>query len=172
MQFNRDATGKLNPLPKPSVDTGMGLERVAAVLQGKISNFDTDLFMPLIRKAEEFTRCRYGSDRESSIRRCASSPTTRAPPHFSSADGVMPSNEGRGYVLRKIMRRGMRHARLLEPTDAVLYGYGRCGPRIDGRAYPELMGTAGEHVLKVVAEEEQPLPRARRSRSRASSTKT
>ncbi len=114
MQFNRDASGKLNPLPKPSVDTGAGLERITAVLQGKISNFDTDLFMPLTKAAARLTGlCQAritedgvkGSKTKKSLRIVADHARAST---FLIADGVMPSNEGRGYVLRKIMRRGMR----------------------------------------------------------------
>jgi len=154
MQFNRDANGKLNPLPRPSVDTGMGLERVAAVLQGKISNFETDLFMPLIRKAEEFTAAKYGKNPKTDPSFRIVADHARATT-FLIGDGVMPSNEGRGYVLRKIMRRGMRHVRLLEPekpffTDLVL-----AVRELMADAYPELMGPAGAHIQKVVAEEER-----------------
>jgi len=154
MQFNRDSEGQLAPLPKPSVDTGMGLERVAAVLEGKISNFDTDLFMPLIHKAEEFTEARYGRDPklDPSFRIVADHARATT---FLIADGVVPSNEGRGYVLRKIMRRGMRHARLLEPTRAFFTDMVVAVRELMGDAYPELMGPAGEHALKVVAEEER-----------------
>ncbi|HXQ25432.1 MAG TPA: alanine--tRNA ligase [Candidatus Acidoferrales bacterium] len=154
MQFNRDAEGKTWPLPKPCVDTGMGLERVAAVMQGKVSNFDTDLFMPLIHKAEEFSLARYGRDPklDPSFRIVADHARATT---FLIADGVMPSNEGRGYVLRKIMRRGMRHALLLGPekpffTDLVL-----AVRELMADAYPELMGSAGAHVPKVVSEEER-----------------
>ena len=154
MQFNRDASARLSPLPKPSVDTGMGLERVAAVLQGQISNFETDLFMPLIHKAEEFVHVKYGSDpkKDPSFRIVADHARATT---FLIGDGVMPSNEGRGYVLRKIMRRGMRHVRLLEPekpffTDLVL-----AVRELMADAYPELMGSAGAHIPKVVAEEER-----------------
>src|SRR2546425_7391108 len=118
MQFNRDATGKLTPLPKPCVDTGMGLERVAAVLQGKISDYDTDLFQPLMKRAAELCGVEYeeemrsdeGKSGEASLR--VISDHARATT-FLIADGVLPSNEGRGYVLRKIMRRAIRHARML-----------------------------------------------------------
>ena len=154
MQFNRDASGKLNPLPRPSVDTGMGLERVAAVLEGKVSNFDTDIFMPLIHKAEEFTSAKYGRDRKKDPSFRIVADHARATT-FLVADGVIPSNEGRGYVLRKIMRRGMRHARLLDPeklffTDLVLAVREQMSA-----AYPELMGSAGAHIPKVVTEEER-----------------
>jgi alanyl-tRNA synthetase len=154
MQFNRDASGKLNPLPRPSVDTGMGLERLAAVLQGKISNFETDLFMPLIREAQEHVPAKYGQDPkcDPSFRIVADHARATT---FLIADGVIPSNEGRGYVLRKIMRRGMRHASLLGPdkpffTDLVL-----AVRELMADAYPELMGPAGAHVPKVVSEEER-----------------
>ena len=154
MQFNRDASGQLSPLPRPSVDTGMGLERLAAVLQGKISNFDTDLFLPLIHEAERHVPARYGRDSrlDPSFRIVADHARAAT---FLIADGVMPSNEGRGYVLRKIMRRGMRHARLLGPekpffTDMVL-----AVREFMAEAYPELMGAAGAHVPKVVSEEER-----------------
>jgi len=145
---------QLHPLPKPSVDTGMGLERVAAVLQGKISNFETDLFMPLIRKAEEFTSAKYGKNPKTDPSFRIVADHARATT-FLIGDGVMPSNEGRGYVLRKIMRRGMRHVRLLEPekpffTDLVL-----AVRELMADAYPELMGPAGAHIQKVVAEEER-----------------
>jgi alanyl-tRNA synthetase len=154
MQFNRDAAGKLNPLPRPSVDTGAGLERLAAVLEGKISNFDTDLFMPLIREAEKHVPAQYGRDAklDPSFRIVAdhSRATT-----FLIADGVIPSNEGRGYVLRKIMRRGMRHARLLGPEKPFFTEMIVAVRELMGGAYPELLGEAGAHVLKVVAEEER-----------------
>jgi alanyl-tRNA synthetase len=159
MQYNREAPREgvpglyLNLLPKPSVDTGMGLERVAAVLQGRISNFDTDLFMPLIRKAEEFTEARYGRDPklDPSFRIVADHARATT---FLITDGVIPSNEGRGYVLRKIMRRGMRHARLLGPTRAFFTDMVLAVRELMADAYPELMGPAGEHALKVVSEEE------------------
>ncbi|HUA01590.1 MAG TPA: alanine--tRNA ligase [Candidatus Aquilonibacter sp.] len=153
MQFNRSADGALNPLPKPSVDTGMGLERVAAVKQGVVSNFDTDLFLPLIHKAEEFTEARYGKDAklDPSFRIVADHARATT---FLITDGVIPSNEGRGYVLRKIMRRGMRHARLLQPTRAFFTDMVVAVRELMAGAYPELMGPSGEHALKVVAEEE------------------
>ncbi len=131
MQFDRDASGKLNPLPKPSIDTGMGLERVASVLQGVISNYETDLFTPLVQRAaqlcgidlhkeldaKEHRAARHGA---ASLRVIADHARATA---FLIADGVLPSNEGRGYVLRKIMRRAMRHAWLLgQKRPVVLTG--------------------------------------------------
>ncbi len=112
MQFNRDASGTVTPLPKPSIDTGAGLERLAAVLQGKISNFDTDLFLPLIEFASKISGTAYGAARDNDASLRILSDHSRAAT-FLISDGVTPSNEGRGYVLRKILRRGIRHGRLL-----------------------------------------------------------
>src|ERR1700758_835012 len=114
MQFDRDASGKLNPLPKPSIDTGMGLERGTTVLQGKISNYETDLFTPLIKRAAELTGASLKKelDKEAKTKSAASlrviADHSRAAT-FLISDGVLPSNEGRGYVLRKIIRRAMTH---------------------------------------------------------------
>jgi len=111
MQFNRDASGKLNLLPKPSVDTGAGLERITAVLQGKISNFDTDLFQPLMDEAARLCHAeRQELENQASLRIIADHARAST---FLIADGVTPSNEGRGYVLRKIIRRALRHAEKL-----------------------------------------------------------
>ncbi len=131
MQFNRDASGKFNPLPKPSVDTGMGLERVAAVLQNKISNFDTDLFTPLIERVADLAGIDvehelkqpylyFKTDGETSEALGGRMPSVRiVADHtraatFLIADGLIPSNEGRGYVLRKIIRRALIHVRHLQ----------------------------------------------------------
>jgi alanyl-tRNA synthetase len=115
MQFNRDSSGKVAPLPKPSIDTGAGLERLATVIQGKLSNFDTDLFQPLIQKAAELTGAHYGKnpDSDASLRIIADHSRAAT---FLVSDGVVPSNEGRGYVLRKIIRRALRHANLLQSS--------------------------------------------------------
>jgi alanyl-tRNA synthetase len=141
MQFNRDASGKVIPLPKPSIDTGAGLERLAAVIQGKLSNFDTDLFQPLIQKAAELTGTRYGKnpDSDASLRIIADHSRAAT---FLVSDGVIPSNEGRGYVLRKIIRRALRHANLLQASAAapatVLPPMAEAVKREMGAAYPEL----------------------------------
>ena len=152
MQFNRVGKGmlvyadregvfpksyELEPLPKPSVDTGMGLERVAAVLQNKISNFDTDLFTPLIRKAEELTGVTYGSDLKGDASLRIVADHSRAAT-FLISDGVVPSNEGRGYVLRKITRRAMRHFQRLEPNSNHLWEMVRIVVELMGDAYPEI----------------------------------
>jgi alanyl-tRNA synthetase len=126
MQFDRDASGKLNPLPKPSIDTGAGLERMAAVLQDVISNYDTDLFTPLIKHAAEMTgtSLKKELDKEAHTKSAASlrviADHSRAAT-FLISDGVIPSNEGRGYVLKKIIRRAITHGRLLGQKGTFLY---------------------------------------------------
>jgi alanyl-tRNA synthetase len=141
MLFNRDASGKVIPLPKPSIDTGAGLERLAAVIQGKLSNFDTDLFQPLIQKAAELTATRYGKDPDSDASLRIIADHSRAAT-FLVSDGVIPSNEGRGYVLRKIIRRALRHANLLQASAAapatVLPPMAEAVKLEMGAAYPEL----------------------------------
>jgi alanyl-tRNA synthetase len=161
MQFNRDAGGTLIPLPKPSIDTGMGLERVAAVLQSKISNYETDLFVPLMKRAAELCGVKFSEEmtREASEDGAASlrviADHARATT-FLIADGVLPSNEGRGYVLRKIMRRAIRHARLLgQEQPVVLNEMVHVVQRMMEGAYPELRGPSFAHVPKVVYAEEQ-----------------
>ncbi len=147
MQFNRDASGTLNPLPKPSVDTGTGLERLTAVLQGKISNFDTDLFVPLMKRAAElckidFNREEAMDDRKGAAARCASSRTTSRATTFLISDGVVPSNEGRGYVLRKIIRRAMCHGKLLGLAEPFFCQLSYAVRDLMRDAYPELNESA------------------------------
>jgi alanyl-tRNA synthetase len=158
MQFDRDAQGTLNLLPKPSIDTGMGLERTAAVLQGKISNFETDLFTPLIHKAGELTSTLYRdgtAPTDASLRiiadhaRCAT---------FLISDGVLPANEGRGYVLRKILRRGIRHGRLLGQEKPFMREMVYAVRDEMAGAYPELKESA-DRVAKVVEAEERQFAR-------------
>ncbi|WP_102959141.1 alanine--tRNA ligase [Mangrovicella endophytica] len=135
MQFEQIEPGNRVPLPRPSIDTGMGLERVAAVLQGVHDNYDIDLFRTLIRASEELIGVDAVGERRASHRVIADHLRATA---FLIADGVLPSNEGRGYVLRRIMRRAMRHARLLGAREPILY---RLLPTLVGemgRAYPEL----------------------------------
>ena len=152
MQFDRDASGKLNPLPKPSIDTGMGLERVASVLQGVISNYDTDLFTPLIKRAAELTgtSLKKELDKEAHTKSAASlrviADHSRAAT-FLISDGVLPSNEGRGYVLRKIIRRAITHGRLLGQTKPFLNEMVFAVRDLMQDAYPELKETA-ERVAK------------------------
>ena len=134
MQFDRSVNpktgeGTLAPLPKPCVDTGAGLERIAAVMQGKLSNFDTDLFTPLIAKAAELTGTTYkdGESRSDASLRIIADHSRAAT--FLISDGVLPANEGRGYVLRKILRRGIRHGRLLGQEKPFMYPDGLRRPR-------------------------------------------
>jgi len=159
MQFDRDAVGKLNPLPKPSIDTGMGLERLTAVLQGVVSNYDTDLFVPLIKRAAELTgtSLKRELDKEAHTKSAASlrviADHSRAAT-FLISDGVLPSNEGRGYVLRKIIRRAITHGRLLGQTKPFLYEMVFAVRDLMQDAYPELIETSPQ-VSKVVLSEEQ-----------------
>jgi alanyl-tRNA synthetase len=143
MQWNRDASGNLTPLPKPSVDTGMGLERIAAVLQGVISNYDTDLFVPLIKRAAEVCgvdfqreeKLEEGRGGAASLRVIADHARATA---FLTAEGLLPSNEGRGYVLRKIMRRAIYHGRLLGQNKPFLLDVVNAVRELMKVAYPEL----------------------------------
>jgi alanyl-tRNA synthetase len=186
MQFDRSAvvdtagktTGyKLTPLPKPSIDTGMGLERVAAVLQGKVSNFETDLFTPLIQRAAELTGQRVSESAGQQVSELAATPPKQsldgAPAElvnnaslriiadharaatFLISDGVVPSNEGRGYVLRKILRRGIRHGRLLGQEKPFLFQMVYAVRDLMQGAYPELIDTAARVARVVEAEEKQ-----------------
>src|SRR5215472_1037244 len=158
MQFDRDASGKLTPLPKPSIDTGMGLERVTAVLQGVISNYETDLFTPLIKRAAELTGASLKKelDKEAHTKSAASlrviADHSRAAT-FLISDGVHPSNEGRGYVLRKIIRRGITHGRLLGQTKPFLYQMVFAVRDLMNDAYPELNEIADRVSKAVLAEE-------------------
>jgi alanyl-tRNA synthetase len=166
MQFDRDSSGKLTPLPKPSIDTGMGLERVTAVLQGVISNYETDLFTPLIKRAAELTgtvgtapraiQAERSSAAAASHKAAASlrviADHSRAAT-FLISDGVLPSNEGRGYVLRKIIRRAITHGRLLGQTKPFLYQMVFAVRDLMQDAYPELNESA-DRVSKTVQVEE------------------
>ncbi len=158
MQFDRDSSGKLTPLPKPSIDTGAGLERVASVLQGVVSNYDTDLFTPLIKRAAELTgvSLKKEEEKESHSKSAASlrviADHSRAAT-FLISDGVTPSNEGRGYVLRKIIRRAITHGRLLGQTKPFLNQMVFAVRDLMQDAYPELRETA-DRVSKAVLVEE------------------
>ena len=152
MQFNRDASGKMTPLPKPSIDTGMGLERMAAVMQGKSSSYDTDLLRPLISHVERLSGKRYGADAEHDVSMQVIADHARAAT-FLIADGVMPSNEWRGYVLRRIMRRAMRHGRMLGLMEPFLWDVTKTVVEILGGAYPEIV-EAQERVASAVKQEE------------------
>ena len=152
MQFNRDASGTVEPLPKPSIDTGAGLERLAAVLQGKISNFDTDLFVPLIERAGELIGIQPGKSAQSDASLRIIADHARAST-FLISDGVVPSNEGRGYVLRKIIRRGIRHGRLHGANEPFMADMTRAVHKLMREAYPELDDSI-ERVAKIVLSEE------------------
>ena len=158
MQFDRDAGGKLNPLPKPSIDTGMGLERVASVLQGVISNYDTDLFTPLIARAAELTGVSLAKEKQKEEKATAAASLRVIADHaraatFLISDGVLPGNEGRNYVLRKIIRRAITHGRLLGQTKPFLHQMVAAVRDLMQDAYPELKETA-ERVAKAVLAEE------------------
>ncbi|MGA8617257.1 MAG: alanine--tRNA ligase [Candidatus Sulfotelmatobacter sp.] len=158
MQFDRDASGKLNPLPKPSIDTGMGLERVTAVLQRVISNYDTDLFTPLIKRAAELTGTSVTRELEKEAKAKSAASLRVIADHsraatFLISDGVLPSNEGRGYVLRKIIRRAITHGRLLGQTKPFLYQMVFAVRDLMRDAYPELKETAERVSQYVLAEE-------------------
>src|ERR1700733_16223894 len=158
MQFNRDASGNLNPLPKPSVDTGMGLERVTAVLEHVVSNYDTDLFLPLTGRAAEL--CGVDLKKEESLEEGRGGAAslrvvadhTRATT-FLLNDGVVPSNEGRGYVLRKIIRRAIHHGRLLGQENPFLFQMVFAVRDEMKLAYPELVESA-DRIAGIVKGEE------------------
>ncbi len=154
MQYDRQADGALTPLPRPSVDTGAGLERIAAVMQQEDDNFHTDLFLPILRRAEAligrpYTRTATGTD--ISFRVLADHARAVG---FLLADGVYPGNEGRGYVLRRILRRAVRHAWLLGRREPTLAQLTRTVVELMGEAYPELQARA-EFIQQTTAAEEQ-----------------
>src|SRR3989454_5914422 len=153
MQFNRDASGKMTPLPKPSSNTGMGLERLAAIMQGKMSDYDTDLFRPLIGHVERLSKIAYGARTEHDVSMQVIADHARAAT-FLITDGVTPSNEWRGYVLRRIMRRAMRHGRMLGLTEPFLWEVTGTVVEIMGAAYPEIVEARGR-VADVVKQEEE-----------------
>jgi alanyl-tRNA synthetase len=152
MQFDRNTNGVLTPLPRPSIDTGLGLERVAAILQGKISNYDSDLLRPIIDRAAELLGVAYGEDAKSDIALRIIADHSRAT-EFLIHDGVVPSNDGRGYVLRKIMRRAMRHARRIGATQPFLFQFTGFVAELMRPAYPELMENL-PRVARIVKDEE------------------
>ena len=152
MQFERDEDGKVRDLPAPSIDTGMGLERVAAVVQGKLSNYDTDLFTPLLAAAASKCDKVYGDDAGDDVSLRVIADHLRALT-FLIADGVMPGNEGRGYVLRKIMRRAMRHGRRLGIEGAFLGELSKTVVDHMAGAFPDLVNQS-ESIERVVEVEE------------------
>jgi alanyl-tRNA synthetase len=150
MQFERDSSGKMTPLPKPSIDTGMGLERVAAVMQGVHNNYDIDLFQHLIKAAAKIIGVTDLSENSlkvvaDHIRSCA----------FLVVDGVVPSNEGRGYVLRRIIRRALRHGHNLGASGSFFHKLVVALGEVMGEAYPELLSMQQEIIATIKKEEEQ-----------------
>jgi len=152
MQYHQDEKGKLQPLPSPSIDTGMGLERVATSLQGKKSNFDTDLFIPLIEAVCDLAQREYPSHDEGDISVRIIADHVRAL-SFLITDGIMPSNEGRGYVLRRLIRRAFRHGNLLGIQEPFLYKLVGVVCDIMKDAYPELLPSAN-YIAKLCQSEE------------------
>lgn len=152
MQFNRDETGKLTPLPRPSIDTGMGLERLTSLLQGVDSNFDTDLFTPIIAYIEELTGRKYDRGEAGFPFRVIADHSRSCT--FLIADGVLPSNDGRGYVLRRILRRAVRFGRFLGIQDAFLFRTVDVVCDLMKSAYPEL-DEKRDFVKEVVKLEEE-----------------
>lgn len=152
MQFNRDSSGAATPLPKPSIDTGAGLERLACVLQGKRSNYDTDLFRPIIAEAGRLTVSEYGdgSKVDTTLRIIADHGRAAT---FLVADGVMPGNEGRGYVLRKILRRAIRYGKQLGKEEPFLFEVCAFVTTLMQDVYPELKESR-EYIARVVRSEE------------------
>ena len=152
MEFERSADGKLTPLPAPSIDTGMGLERITAVLQEKQSNYDTDVFQPLLHRIGEITGRRYGHDEQSDVSMRVVADHIRSTT-FLIGDGVIPSNEWRGYVLRKIMRRAMRHGKHLGLTEPFLHTLVAVLDREMGDAYPGIRDNREMIERSILAEE-------------------
>ncbi|MEG0398175.1 MAG: alanine--tRNA ligase [Cetobacterium sp.] len=152
-EWNRMEDGSLQPLPKKNIDTGAGLERIAAMVQGKSNNFETDLLFPLVEKAGELTSTVYGTNSEKDFSLKVITDHARAVT-FLINDGVIPSNEGRGYVLRRILRRAVRHGRLLGTTDLFMYKMVDKVVEMMSEAYPDLKKNI-EHIKKVVKIEEE-----------------
>lgn len=152
MQYNRDEAGNFNPLPRPSIDTGMGLERITSVIQEVASNYDTDLLKKIINSVEELSGKEYHQDQKGfpfrviadHIRACT----------FLISDGVMPSNEGRGYVLRRILRRAVRFGKVLNIEKPFMHELVPVVVELMGKAYPEI-GEKADYVAKVIKVEEE-----------------
>jgi alanyl-tRNA synthetase len=152
MQFDRDSSGKLTPLPKPSIDTGMGLERITMILQGVKSNYDTDLLFPIIQEVEKLTGKNYYQDQRGFPFRVIADHTRAC--SFLISDGVMPSNEGRGYVLRRILRRAVRFGRVIGFSGPFLYKMVDVVVKIMGETYGDLVEKSG-FIKEVIRNEEE-----------------
>ena len=153
MQFNRSQDGALDPLPKPSIDTGMGLERIAAVIQKVPSNYDTDLFAPMMAKIEQLTGYKFGSSAEKDVSVKVIADHSRAAA-FLIGDGALPSNEGRGYVLRRVIRRALRHGRFLGIDKPFLSEVAVSVIESMQDAYPELLENRS-FIIRVIQNEEE-----------------
>ncbi len=152
MQFDRDSSGKMTPLPRPSVDTGAGLERIAMLLQQVNSNYDTDLFTPILSAIVDLTGKEYHQDKRGLSHRVVADHIRALT--FAIADGGIPSNDGRGYVLRRILRRAARHGRLLGNHDPFIYKLTSVLVDSMGHQFPEIKSQA-EHVALVIKSEEE-----------------
>ncbi|MFH0930522.1 MAG: alanine--tRNA ligase, partial [Candidatus Zixiibacteriota bacterium] len=152
MQYFRDENGKLTDLPSKTVDTGMGFERLTAILQNVDSNYDTDLFLPIIKKTEEISRKKYRDAHHSESFRVIADHIRAL--SFAIADGTIPSNEGRGYVIRRILRRASRHGRLLDLHKPFLFKLSSIVVDLMGKVYPELKAKK-EHISLVIKSEEE-----------------
>ncbi|MFW6237235.1 MAG: alanine--tRNA ligase, partial [Desulfosudaceae bacterium] len=153
MQYNRDADGRLTPLPRPSIDTGMGLERISAVVQNTPTNYETDLFFPIIRAIEETAEKRYGEERATDVSMKVIADHSRSTA-FLIGDGVLPSNEGRGYVLRRIMRRAIRYGRSLGLEAPFLHRTAAAVFETMAEAYPGLKDAVA-FITSVIENEEK-----------------
>ena len=178
MEFERSADGTLTPLPAPSIDTGMGLERITAVLQNKESNYDTDMFLPILARIGELAGVRYGSKDAIDVSMRVVADHIRATT-FLIGDGVIPSNEFRGYVLRKIMRRAMRHGKHLGMTEPFMSSLVDTLASEMGDAYPELRANRDMIARTILAEEHrfeavltEGLPRLEAELAKVTGTKT
>jgi alanyl-tRNA synthetase len=152
MQFNRDASGAMTPLPKPSIDTGLGLERIVSIIQNVATNYDTDLIRPIIEKTEELAEKRLDESRETAVAMKVIADHSRAAA-FLIGDGIMPSNEGRGYVLRRIMRRAIRYGRNIGLNRPFLSQTAEVVFKIMKPAYPEL-SEAAAFITSIIKNEE------------------
>jgi alanyl-tRNA synthetase len=152
MQFNRDASGQMTPLPKPSIDTGMGLERIVSLIQDVPTNFDTDLIQPIIRQTENLAERRFGESRSTDVAMKVIADHSRAAA-FLIGDGIMPSNEGRGYVLRRILRRAIRYGRNIGLNRPFLHKTAGVVFDIMRPAYPEL-AEASAFITNIIENEE------------------
>lgn len=153
MQFNRDESGTLTPLPKPSIDTGMGLERIASILQGAKTNYETDLFVPIIKKVEDLSGIKAGKSESSDVAMKVIADHSRSA-CFLIGDGVLPSNEGRGYVLRRIMRRAIRYGRQLGLNKPFLHETSKVVLDMMNEFFPELKDS-GSFIMNVIENEEK-----------------